>query len=38
MTKANGFVVVPANREGVREGETVFVQLFANVEKIRDNV
>jgi molybdopterin molybdotransferase len=38
MTRANGFVVVPANREGVREGELVSVQLFGNVEKIKNDV
>jgi molybdopterin molybdotransferase len=32
MTKANGFVVVPANREGIRKGELVSVQLFGIVE------
>jgi molybdopterin molybdotransferase len=38
MTRANGFVVVPTNREGVREGEIVSVQLFGNVEKIQNDV
>ena len=38
MTRANGFVVVPANREGVREGELVSVQLFGTVEKIKKDV
>jgi molybdopterin molybdotransferase len=38
MIRANGFVVVPANREGVREGEFVSVQLFGNVEKIKNDV
>ena len=38
MTKANGFVIVPANREGVRKGELVSVQLFGNVEKIEKDV
>lgn len=28
MTKANGFVVVPENREGLEEGESVLVYLF----------
>jgi molybdopterin molybdotransferase len=32
MTKANGFVIVPENREGLAEGETVVVHLFGNVE------
>jgi len=32
MTKANGYVVVPENREGLEEGESVLVHLFDNVE------
>jgi molybdopterin molybdotransferase len=32
MTKANGYVVVPENREGIMEGETVTVHLFTDVE------
>jgi molybdopterin molybdotransferase len=32
MTQSNGFVVVPENREGVSEGETVIVHVFGNVE------
>jgi len=32
MTRSNGFVVVPENREGVTEGEVVAVRLFGNVE------
>jgi molybdopterin molybdotransferase len=32
MTRGNGFVVVPENREGVTEGERVTVHLFGNVE------
>jgi molybdopterin molybdotransferase len=32
MTQSNGFVVVPENREGVTEGETVIVQLFGGLE------
>jgi molybdopterin molybdotransferase len=32
MTRGNGFVVVPENREGVTEGECVTVHLFGNVE------
>jgi molybdopterin molybdotransferase len=32
MTRANGYVIVPENREGVREGETVTVYLFGEVE------
>jgi len=33
MTRGNGFVVVPENREGVAEGEVVEVRLFGNVEE-----
>jgi molybdenum cofactor synthesis domain-containing protein len=32
MTKANGYVIVPENREGLEEGETVSVHLFGSVE------
>jgi len=32
MTRGNGFVVVPENREGVTEGEVVTVRLFGNME------
>ena len=32
MTKANGFVIVPENREGLEEKEPVAVQLFDVVE------
>jgi molybdopterin molybdotransferase len=32
MTKANGYVIVPENREGLEEKESVFVQLFDIVE------
>jgi molybdopterin molybdotransferase len=38
MTRANGFVIVPENREGVTEGETVTVHLFGSVEKENENV
>jgi molybdopterin molybdotransferase len=31
MTKANGYVIIPENREGLREGETVTVNLFGPV-------
>jgi molybdopterin molybdotransferase len=34
MTRGNGFVVVPENREGVREGEVVAVRLFGNLEVV----
>jgi molybdopterin molybdotransferase len=33
MTRGNGFVIVPENREGVTEGERVTVHLFGNVEE-----
>ena len=33
MTRGNGFVVVPENREGVTEGEVVTVRLFGEVEE-----
>lgn len=32
MTKANGYVVIPENREGLEEGETVIVHLFDKIE------
>ncbi len=32
MTQSNGFVIVPENREGVSEGETVVVHLFGILE------
>ena len=34
MIRGNGFVVVPENREGVREGELVSVRLFGNMEAV----
>ena len=36
MTRGNGFVVVPENREGVTEGEVVLVRLFGEVEEVND--
>ncbi|MEM3824066.1 MAG: molybdopterin molybdotransferase MoeA, partial [Candidatus Bathyarchaeia archaeon] len=38
MTRANGYVVVPENREGLEEGETVSVNLFDYVDLVDDNV
>jgi molybdopterin molybdotransferase len=38
MTKANGYVVVSENREGLEEGESVAVQLFDDVEVVDENV
>jgi molybdopterin molybdotransferase len=31
MTKANGYVIIPENREGVEEGEQVRVHLFSSI-------
>ncbi len=33
MTTSNGFVIVPENREGISEGETVIVHMFADLEE-----
>ncbi len=33
MTRGNGFVIVPENREGVTEDESVLVHLFGTVEE-----
>jgi len=38
MTKANGYVVVPENREGLEKGEAVSVYLFDNVEVVDGDV
>ncbi len=38
MTRANGFLIVPENREGVAEGEFVTVHLFSEVEMVNTNV
>jgi molybdopterin molybdotransferase len=38
MTRGNGFVVVPEDREGVTEGELVTVRLFGNVERASGDV
>jgi len=32
MTQSNGFVVIPENREGVSEGETVIVRMFDSLD------
>jgi molybdopterin molybdotransferase len=37
MTKANGYVIVPENREGLTEGEKVIVHLFGEVETVKPN-
>jgi molybdopterin molybdotransferase len=33
MTRGNGYVIVPANREGIAEGETVTVRMFGSLEQ-----
>jgi len=38
MTRANGFVIVPENREGILEGELVTVHLFSEVETVNTDV
>ncbi|KPV62239.1 MAG: molybdopterin biosynthesis protein MoeA [Candidatus Bathyarchaeota archaeon BA2] len=32
MTKANGYVIIPENREGLEEGEFIIVHLFDKIE------
>jgi molybdopterin molybdotransferase len=34
MTRANGYVIVPENREGLLEGEVVQVYLFDVIEAV----
>ena len=36
MTQSNGYLIVPENREGVSEGETVIVQMFGGLEVAND--
>jgi molybdopterin molybdotransferase len=36
MTLSNGYLIVPENREGVAQGETVFVEMFGGVEASDD--
>jgi molybdopterin molybdotransferase len=38
MTKANGYVIVPDNREGLMENECVSVHLFDSLKWIDENV
>jgi molybdopterin molybdotransferase len=38
MTRSNGFLIVPENREGVTEGELVAVHLFGPVETVNEDV
>jgi molybdopterin molybdotransferase len=33
MTQSNGYLIVPENREGINEGETVTVQMFISLEE-----
>ena len=33
MTKANGYVIIPEDREGIEEDETVRVHLFSNIRR-----
>jgi molybdopterin molybdotransferase len=35
MTKANGYVIIPEDREGLDEGETVVVHLFAPIGGVK---
>jgi molybdopterin molybdotransferase len=32
MTQSNGYLIVPENREGVSEGETVLIHMFGSLE------
>ncbi len=34
MTQSNGYVVVPENREGINEGETVVIEMFGSLEVV----
>jgi molybdopterin molybdotransferase len=34
MTRSNGYVIVPENREGLAQGETVLVHLFDSIEAV----
>jgi molybdopterin molybdotransferase len=38
MTRGNGFVIVPENREGISEGELVTVHLFGDIETVNEDV
>jgi len=38
MTKANGYVIVPENRDGLEKGESVSVHLFDYVDMVDENV
>jgi molybdopterin molybdotransferase len=36
MTQSNGYLIVPENREGISEGETIFVQMFGILKGVND--
>jgi molybdopterin molybdotransferase len=36
MTQSNGYLIIPENREGVSEGETVVIHMFDRVEVAND--
>jgi molybdopterin molybdotransferase len=36
MTQSNGYLIVPENREGVPEGETVIIHMFGSMEGVWD--
>jgi molybdopterin molybdotransferase len=36
MTQSNGYLIVPENREGIGEGETVVIHMFDRVEVAND--
>jgi molybdenum cofactor synthesis domain-containing protein len=38
VTKANGYVIVPENREGLEEGESATVYLFDGLQAAEENV
>jgi len=38
MTKSNGYVVAPENREGLEQGEVVSVNMFDNLEVMGQGV
>jgi molybdopterin molybdotransferase len=38
MANSNGYVIIPENREGLKEGETVLIQMFGNIEKDSEEV
>jgi molybdopterin molybdotransferase len=38
VTRANGYVIVPENREGLEEGELVKVHMFDSIEVVDESV